>query len=101
MVLKLPGGMEVGLLLGMKVQRIIDTEAATSSVWDDKWLKEYATALIKRQWGENTKKFGNIQLLGGVTINGEQLFSEAIEEIEKLEEALTDTYQLPTDFIFG
>ena len=47
------------------------------------FLKKYATALIKRQWGENMKKFGGIQLPGGVTLNGDQIFGEAVQEITK------------------
>jgi hypothetical protein len=48
-------------------------------------LKRYATALIKKQWGANLSKFQNVTLLGGVSMNGEQIYSQAQEEIEKLE----------------
>lgn len=81
----------------MRVFRTVDV----NSVWNDKWLKSYTTALIKRQWGENTGKFSEVQLLGGVTINGERLYEAALAEIEKLEETLEETYQEPTGFIFG
>jgi hypothetical protein len=40
-------------------------------------LKKYATALIKRQWGNNLKKFGGIQMPGGVTLNGKEIYDEA------------------------
>ena len=33
-----------------------------SSVWNDRFLKRYGTALIKRQWGNNLKKFAGIQI---------------------------------------
>lgn len=72
-----------------------------SEVYDDMWLKKYATALIKRQWGENMKKFGGIQLPGGVTLNGDQIFSEAINEIATIEEEMQVRYELPPTFMTG
>lgn len=54
-------------------------------VWNDRWMKEYATALIKRSWGNNLKKFAEIQLPGGVKLNGDKIYDEAVEEIKALE----------------
>jgi hypothetical protein len=68
------------------------------SVWNDRWLKEYATALIKRNWGANLKKFQGVQLPGGVMLNGDKIFDEASEEIAKLEQEMLDSYSLPVDF---
>lgn len=81
----------------IRVFRIIDPETATK-IYNDKWLKEYTTQLIKKQWGENLKKHGSIQLLGGVTLNGKEIYDEAVTEIERLEEQLEDKYTEPTDF---
>ena len=64
-------------------------------------MKEYATALIKRQWGENLKKFGSMNLPGGITLNGEAIYAEAVTEIEKLEKRLTLDLQLPNDIYIG
>ena len=61
-------------------------------VWTDRWLKEYATALIKKQWGSNLKKFGGIQLPGGVILNGDKIFDEAEQEKIKLEEDMEKNY---------
>lgn len=61
-------------------------------VWNDRWLKEYATALIKRSWGANMKKFGGLQLPGGVTLQGKDTFDEAVEEIKALEEDMEKNY---------
>lgn len=69
-----------------------------ASVWNDRWLKEYATALIKRTWGSNLKKFAGVQLPGGVTLNGQVIYEEAVEEIKKLEEEMSSKYELPVDF---
>ena len=46
-------------------------------IFDDIYLKRYATALIKRQWGANLSKFEGVQMLGGVTLNGAKIFEEA------------------------
>jgi hypothetical protein len=72
-----------------------------SEVYDDMFLKKYATALIKRQWGENMKKFGGIQLPGGVTLNGDKIFEEAITEIDQIERDMQLKYELPPTFMVG
>lgn len=61
-------------------------------VWNDRWLKRYATAQIKRTWGNNLKKFGGLSLPGGVTLNGDKIYDEAVEEIDKLEEDMENSY---------
>lgn len=73
----------------------------TPEMYNDSWLKRYTTALIKRQWGTNLSKFDGMQLPGGVTINASKILEEATDEIEKLEQALIDSYSLPPDFIVG
>lgn len=70
-------------------------------VYNDIWLKKYYTALVKRQWGQNLSKFEGIQLPGGVTFNGKQIFDEAQEEITRLEEELELKWSLPPDFMVG
>ena len=65
------------------------------NIWKNKWLQDYATALIKKQWAQNMSKFQNIQMLGGVSLNGEQLMAQAEAEIEKLEEQLQLEFELP------
>jgi len=72
-----------------------------TDIYDDLWLKKYSTALIKRQWGENLLKFGNIASLGGVTVNGEFIYNEAKEEIQKLEDESKTTWEEPLPFEFG
>jgi hypothetical protein len=70
-------------------------------VWNDRWLKEYATALIKRTWGNNLKKFSGIQLPGGVTLNGDKIYEEAVGEIEKLETEMQVEYGAPLEFLMN
>lgn len=96
-------GMEsskVGEVLTFHVYKKIDPEV-DAHAWNDKWLKRYATALIKQNFGQNMKKHGEVQLLGGVTVNGQQIFDEATAEINDLEEELRSTYEEPVDFMMG
>jgi predicted transcriptional regulator len=66
-----------------------------TDIFDDLYLKRYTTTLIKRQWGQNLSKFSGTAMLGGVTLNGPELFSTAISEQEKLEEEIRFTYEEP------
>lgn len=70
-------------------------------VWADRWLARYATALIKRQWGQNLSKFDGLQLPGGVTFNGEKLFDDAAAEIQLLEDEMIMKYSLPVVDMYG
>jgi hypothetical protein len=72
-----------------------------SKVWDDMYLKKYTTQLIKRQWGANLIKFQGVQMLGGVALNGEQLFQQAQEEIQRLEEQIQLSHELPPMHMIG
>jgi hypothetical protein len=63
-----------------------------NDLWNDRWLKEYATALIKRTWGNNLKKFSGMQLPGGVTLNGNTIYNEAAQEIKALEDEMESRY---------
>lgn len=80
--------------------RIVDPNDF-SAVYNDWWLKKYLTALIKRQWGQNMIKFNGVQLPGGITLNGRQLYEDAIQEIDKLEEELHSDYELPPMDMIG
>ena len=66
-----------------------------TDIFDDLYLKRYATSLIKRQWGQNLSKFSGTAMLGGVTLNGPELFSSALAEQQKLEEEIRITYEEP------
>lgn len=77
------------------------TKEGNTDVWNDRFLKRYATAKIKMQWGSNMKKFEGIQMPGGVTLNGQKIYDEAIDEIKELEEELISTNVLPGDMFMG
>lgn len=72
-----------------------------AAAWNDRWLKRYATALIKKNWGNNLKKFSGVQLPGGVTLNGDKIYEEAETEIEKLEAEMQNSYELPLEFFLN
>ena len=64
-------------------------------VWNDSFLKPYATALIKRQWGQNLLKFQGVKLPGGVELNGRQIYDDAQRELDVIRERMSSTYELP------
>ena len=71
-----------------------------TDIYNDMWLKKYATAKVKYQWGENLSKFQGIALPGGITLDGQQLKQEAQEEIQRLEEESRLNHDmLPMDMI--
>ena len=71
-----------------------------SKVYNEPWLKHYVTALLKKQWATNLKKFSGIQLPGGVTLDGDKLYDEATTEIKELEDELQNK-SAPLDFFMG
>ena len=80
--------------------RALDPETFTQ-VYNDPFVKKYTTALIKRQWGQNLIKFNGIQLPGGVSMNGRELFMDAQAEIAALMEKSSSTYELPPMDMIG
>ena len=86
--------------LVVEAYRILDPETYTD-VYNDYYLKKYCTALLKRQWGANLIKFEGMVMPGGVTFNGRQLFDDANEELQKLEEEVRLNWEQPVDFYMG
>jgi hypothetical protein len=84
-----------------EVYTLLDTGLESTQVWNDLWLKEYATALIKQQWGANLMKFEGLQLPGGVTFNGRQIYDDATSEIDRLREKIREEWEFPADFFVG
>lgn len=83
-----------GEYLLVEAYEVIDPTVWTDA-WNDRWLQNYATALIKRQWGTNLTKFTGLQLPGGVQFNGEKILDDAVNEIQKMEEEMLSSYSLP------
>ena len=80
--------------------RKVDPESYTD-IYDDIYLKRYVTALIKRQWGANLSKFSGVTMLGGVTMNGGEIYTQAQEEITRLEEQIQLAFETPIDYMMG
>jgi hypothetical protein len=77
------------------------TKTGVSDVWDDRFLKQYATALIKYQWGTNLSKFAGVQMPGGVTLDGPRIMAEAQVEIDKIETEMQAYNVLPPEILTG
>lgn len=70
-------------------------------VWKDRWLQEYASILIKEQWGNNLTKFTGMQLPGGVQFNGERILQDAMEARRKMEDEMINSFSLPAIDMIG
>ena len=77
------------------------TKPGNSEVFNDRFLKRYATALIKYQWGSNLSKFAGIQMPGGVTLDGVRIMTEAKEEMDKIEDEIYNFNSLPSEIFTG
>ena len=89
----------IGEYIIVECYRALDPNVFTK-VWNEPWLKHYVTALFKKQWGTNLKKFSGLQLPGGVTLDGDKLYDEAMNEIKDLEDTLQNK-SAPLGFIMG
>ena len=85
---------EVDEFIVLECFRLINPNDYTR-VWNDSFLKRYATALLKRQWGQNLLKFQGVKLPGGVELNGRQIYDDAEKDLEIIREQMSNTYELP------
>jgi hypothetical protein len=92
--------LSVGEFLVIEAYRKMNPETHTD-VYNDIFLKRYVTALFKKQWGANLSKFDGVAMIGGVTLNGRQIFSEALSDIEKLETEIRSTFELNPAMMIG
>ena len=92
--------LQVGEYLVIEAYRKLDPTVYTD-VFNDIFLKRYVTALFKKQWGANLSKFDGVAMIGGVSLNGQQIFSEALQEIEKLEQEIRSSYELNPAMMIG
>lgn len=79
---------------------IINPDSYTK-VYNDRLLKKLATSYVKKQWGTNMKKFQGMQLPGGIMMNGQQIYNEAIQEIADTEQLIRSAHEEPPQFILG
>ncbi len=88
------GAESVDNVLVLECFRILDPNTFTG-VYNDSFLKRYLTALIKRQWGQNLIKFTGVKLPGGIELNGRQIYDDAQVELDKIQELMSNTYEIP------
>lgn len=89
-----------GEYLLVEAYQVVDPEEFTDA-WGERWLQNYTTALIKKQWGTNLKKFTGMQLPGGIQFNGQQIYDEADAEIKEMEREMVTNLSLPAMDLIG
>ncbi len=94
------GRLAVGDYIVFQAIQIVDPSTYTK-VFNDSWLKSYTAALFKLQWGNNINKYTNYTLPGGLVVNGEKIYNDAVAEIEILHTKLREEYELPPQMIVG
>ena len=93
------GQQRAGNYLILDCYRILNPNDFTN-VYNDSFLKQYLTALIKRQWGQNLIKFRGVKLPGGIELNGREFYEDAQRELDDLKQRMSSEYELPPyDFI--
>ena len=92
--------LQEGQNLLIEAHRMIDPDDATE-MYNDVFVKKYATSLLKKQWGMNLIKYNNVQLPGGVTLNGREIYTDALAEIEKIESEVLSKYAIPPMDMIG
>ena len=78
----------------IKAWRALDPTTWTE-IYNQMWVKDYTTAKIKKQWGQNLTKFTGVQMPGGVTLNGEMIYNDAVDELKRLYEELRMVWETP------
>ena len=93
------GSVSINDYIIIDCRRVLDPSDSTK-VYNDRFLKRYFTALLKRQWGQNLIKFQGVKLPGGIELNGRQMYDDAQLELDKIQERMTWDYEeLPLDMI--
>jgi hypothetical protein len=93
------GQQKAGNYLILDCYRILNPNEFTK-VYNDSFIKQYLTALIKRQWGQNLIKFRGVKLPGGIELNGREFYEDAQRELDDLKQRMSLEYELPPyDFI--
>jgi hypothetical protein len=75
--------------------------ASFSQIYNDSFVKQYLTALIKRQWGQNLIKFNGVKLPGGIELNGRQLYEDGLRDLEEIKQRMSLEYELPPMDLIG
>ena len=84
----------------LEAYNIIDPELFVKA-YAERWLQNYATVLIKEQWGSNLKKFEGMQMPGGLKFNGQKIYDEARQERSEMENEMISSFSLPVHDMIG
>ena len=94
------GAISEGTYIVIDCQRIMDP-ANYAGVYNDSFLKRYFTSKVKRQWGQNLIKFQGVKLPGGIELNGRQIYEDAVQELQQIEDKMLSTYEIPPLDLIG
>jgi len=94
------GSVTEGTYIIIDCQRVMDP-ANYAGVYNDSFLKKYFTQLVKKQWGTNLSKFQGVKLPGGIELNGRQIYEDAVMELQRIEDRMLSTYELPPLDLIG
>jgi hypothetical protein len=84
----------------LEAYQVVDPEIYPKG-YGERWLQNYATCLIKQQWGANLSKFTGMTLPGGIKFNGEKIYNDATNEKEKMEKEMITSFSLPLIDMIG
>lgn len=90
----------VGTYILVEAFQIVDPEVYPN-VWKDRWLLEYATQLIKKQWGDNLIKYTGVSLPGGMQFNGQKIYDDAAAEVRRMEDQMLRGFSAPIQMFIG
>jgi hypothetical protein len=70
------------------------------NVWQDRWLQDYASALVRKRWG-SVLKVMSLPLAGGIKINGQEMYNDAVADIDKLRAELVRSFSIPAGLMIN
>ena len=88
-----------GMFLVAEVYAILDPNVYTR-IWSDRDLLKLAVAYAKKVWGRILKKYTGFQLPAGMTLSGEALYQEGIDESNEMEARII-RMQAPISFFMA
>ena len=90
----------VGDYLILECYQVVDPDVFSKG-YNERWLQNYATVLIKEQWGSNLKKFEGMQMPGGLKFNGQKIYDEARQERSEMEREMINGFSMPVHDMIG
>lgn len=60
------------------------------ALWDTYWMKELTYYNVLKRWASNLKKYANVPLPGGITLNAQEMLEDATTNLTTLQQQLKD-----------